>query len=85
MLDEHKRVLQFVNENKGSENNLESVVRSWYGTYKDLPSYQQANNIQANQISQLQKDLNVCLLIAPNTPKTATDAFKLFIQLLFKT
>lgn len=40
MTDEEKKVLQFINENKGNETNLESVIRSWQGAFIDLPRVQ---------------------------------------------
>lgn len=67
MSDEQKRVLQFIDQNKGTETNLESVVRSWHGAASDLPlvseqrdNYQADNNIHVNQIADLQQELKNC-------------------------
>lgn len=53
MTDEQKRVFQFIEENKGEETNLESVVRSWHGAFLAQQSPSNPSNPPDLSISDL--------------------------------
>ncbi len=97
MTSEEKRVFQFIKENQHKPN-LESVVRDWFGAYKDLPNitserdnYKSVNNQQVDMLSSLnteltrvKDDLNKCLSKPTDAPKSTTEAFSIFLRLLFR-